>query len=117
MIALEIVFPRLIQTVFAHARMGSQDFVPEERPEFRIAPARIRHDPIEVIEHPSDQMIGIALLGRQRIIDRQTIFSDQMRHDRIAVADSLSAIDDVGQLAARRRLRIENMLMAKGQVA
>jgi hypothetical protein len=62
-------------------------------------------------------MIGIALLGRQRIVDRQAIFSDEMRDDRIAVADILVAIEDVGQLATRRRFRIKDMLMAKGQVA
>src|SRR5260221_13226142 len=56
MVALEIVFSRLIQSVFAYARMGSQDFIPAERPEFRIARARIRDNQIEAIKHPPEQM-------------------------------------------------------------
>ena len=39
------------------------------------------------------------------------MLSDDMGEDRLAVADCLAIIDDIGKLPARRGRGIENMLM------
>jgi hypothetical protein len=38
-----------------------------------------------------------------------------VRDDGFAIADRRAVVGDVGKLAARRRRRIENMLMGEGQ--
>jgi hypothetical protein len=65
----------------------------------------------KVIEHARDHEIRIALSRCQALVDRQTILADQMRDDRLAVPDRLAVIDDVGKLSARRRRRVEDVLM------
>jgi hypothetical protein len=85
--------------------------VPEQRPEPLVLPARVRHHPIEVIEHAGDQMVGIALGAGQPLIDRQPIFANEVGDDGVTVADRLAVVDDVGQLAARRRRGVENVLV------
>src|SRR5262249_2391418 len=44
-------------------------------------------------------------------VDRQPVLGDQMGDDGITVGDRLSLVDDIGQLAARRRRGIENVLV------
>ena len=56
-------------------------------------------------------MIGHSLGRRQRRIDRQSILADQVRDDRLAVADCLAVIDDIGKLSARGRGGVEDLLM------
>jgi hypothetical protein len=41
-----------------------------------ILPARIGHEPVEVVEYARDQMIHVALRHRQDIIARQPVFTD-----------------------------------------
>src|SRR6185312_11608696 len=50
-----------------------------------------------------------------RRVDRQPVFAGQMRDDGLAVADGLALVDEIGQLSARRRRRIENVLMHEGK--
>ena len=76
--------------------MLPQQRVPEQRPEPLVLPARVRHHPIEVVEHAGDQMVGIALGAGQRLVDRQPVLSDEVGDDGVTVADRLSVIDDVG---------------------
>jgi hypothetical protein len=57
----------------------------------------------------------VALGLGQGAVDRQAIFAREMSDDRVAVSDMFAIVDDVGQLAARRRLRIENMFVPEGQ--
>ena len=56
-------------------------------------------------------MVGIALGAGQRRVDRQPVLSDEVGDDGIAVADGLAVVDDVGQLTARRRRGVENVLV------
>ena len=85
--------------------------VPEQRPEPLVLPARVRHHPIEVVEHAGEEMVGIALGAGQLRIDRQPVLIDEVGDNGIAVADRLAVIDDVRQLAARRRRGVENVLV------
>ena len=57
------------------------------------------------------------LQSRQGTVDREMILLDEMSDDRVAVADMLAVVDDIGQLAARGGFRVENMLMPGSQVA
>src|SRR5262245_35708062 len=91
--------------------MLSEQRIAERRPEPLILPARIRHHPIEVIEHAINQMARVALRWGQPGIDRQAVLGDEMGDDGIAVADRLAVVDDVGQLPAWRCRRIENVLV------
>ena len=56
-------------------------------------------------------MVGITLRAGQPGVDRQPVLGGDVSDDGIAVADRLARVDDVGQLAARRRRRVENMLV------
>src|SRR5262249_55265329 len=60
-------------------------------------------------------MAGVPLLRSQAVVDRQPVLANEMGDDRVAVADRLCVVDDVGQLAARRRGGIENVLMPECQ--
>jgi hypothetical protein len=62
-------------------------------------------------------MTGDLLRTGQAIVDSETVLPDEMRDDRVAVADMFTIIDDVGQLPARCRFRIEHVLMSKRQLA
>src|SRR5947209_3140359 len=62
-------------------------------------------------------MVDVSLRGGQAVIDRESILLDEMRHDRIAVAYRLAVIDDVGELPARRVLRVEDVLVLEGEAA
>ena len=59
--------------------------------------------------------IDIALVGGERGINGQPVFLDQIGNDGFAVADRDTVVDHIGQLSARRRRCIENMLMGEGQ--
>ena len=72
--------------------MGAQKRIPEQRPEARVLPARIGHHPIEIIKHPPDEMIRIALARRQTRIDGKRVAPYQMGDDRVAVADGLAIV-------------------------
>ena len=111
MIALEIELLRLAQSRFGQARVLAEQRGAEQRPESLVLPARIRHDPVEVVEHARDQMIGITLRAGQPSVDRQPVLGGDVGDDGVAVADRLARVDDIGQLAARRRRRVENVLM------
>jgi dihydroxyacetone kinase len=49
-----------------------------------------------------------------RLVDRQPVLSDEVGDDGIAVADGLAVVDDVGQLAARRRRGVKDVLVPEG---
>src|SRR5262249_18974564 len=55
----------------------------------------------------------VALRHSQCRVDRQVVLADEMLNDGLTVADRLYVVDDVGQLPARSRRSIENMLMPK----
>ena len=71
--------------------MLPQQRIAERRPEPLVLPARVGHDPIEVIEHPRDQMTHIALRRGERGVDGQTVLGGEMGDDGITVADRLSS--------------------------
>jgi hypothetical protein len=56
-------------------------------------------------------MVGIAFRVGQFRVDRQSILGDEMGDDGVTVPDSLFLIDDIGQLAARGRRGVENVLV------
>ena len=85
--------------------------IAERVPVAFILPARIRHHPIEVVEHARDQQVFGALRGRQRRIDGQSVFLADILKDGLAVADRVAAVDDIGKLAARRFRGVEDMLV------
>ena len=91
--------------------------VSEERPEARVFPARIGHDPVEIVDQPVDEKVGIALARRQAAINRKSILPDQMRNNRVAVADHVPVIEEIGKLGAWGLARVENMLMVEGEAA
>ena len=62
-------------------------------------------------------MIEVALARGQPLVDGQAIFADEMSDDDVAVADRLAGIGDKRELAARRRRRVENVLVAERHVA
>ena len=47
----------------------------------------------------------------KRRIDRQCVFPGDELQDGLAVADGVVAVDDIGQLTARRLRGVENMLV------
>ena len=59
-------------------------------------------------------MAGVTLRGGQPIVDGQAVFADEVRDDRVAVADRLAVVDDVGKLPARRGRGVEDVLMVNG---
>jgi len=59
-------------------------------------------------------VVGIALRAGQFRVDRQPVLGDEVGDDRVAVADGLAVVDDVGQLAARRRRGVEDVLVPEG---
>src|SRR5271156_4925380 len=111
MIALRIEFSSLAQTLFRQARMLPAHRVAEGRPKLRVLPTRVGHDPIEIVEHARDQMVHVALCGGKPVIDGQTVFADEVRDDRVAVADRLAVVDDVGKLPAGGGRSVEDVLM------
>ena len=76
-----------------------------------VLPARVRHHPIEIVEHAGDEQALVALPRLDRRIDGQPVLADKVRDDGLAVADGLAVVDQVGQLPARRLRRVENVLM------
>ena len=56
-------------------------------------------------------MVGVALRAGQPGVDRQPVLGGDVGDDGVAVADRLARVDDIGQLAARRRRRVENVLV------
>ena len=48
-------------------------------------------------------------------IDRQPVLGDEVGDDGVAVANRLAVVDDIGQLTARRRRGVEDVLMPKRQ--
>src|SRR6516165_5833484 len=93
--------------------MFAEEGVAERMPVTRVFPTRIRHHPIEVVEHPGDQKIHSSLRRRQRCIDHEPVFSRDIGKDRLTVADYIVAIDDIGQLTAWCLRGVKNMLMAE----
>ncbi len=91
--------------------MLAHEGVAKYRVEAVVLPARVRHHPIEVVERARDQQIRVALRLREGIVDRRMVLAIDMRDDRPAVADHLAVVDDVGQLPARRRRGIEDVLV------
>ena len=89
-IAFEIIVPRRFQCGFRDAGMRAQKRVAEQRPEARVFPARIRHHPVKIVEHPPDEMIHIALACRQAVVDWKRVAGNQMGDDRVAVADGFA---------------------------
>ena len=87
--------------------------IAERVPVALVLPARIRHHPIEVVEHARDQQVLDALRRRQRRIDGQVVFLADVAEDGLAVADRVAAVDDVGKLAARRFRGVEDMLVGE----
>jgi hypothetical protein len=106
-IALEIELAGLAQPRLGQGRVLAEQRGAEQRPESLVLPARVRHDPIEVVEHARDQMVGVALRAGQPGVDRQPVLGADVVDDGIAVADRLARVDDIGQLAARRRRRVD----------
>ena len=82
--------------------MLAQQGIAECTPVTVVLPARIRHHPIEVVEHARNQKIRGSLGRRQRRIDRQPVFSCDIGKDRLAVTDRIVVINNVRQLASRR---------------
>src|SRR5271155_4293395 len=58
-------------------------------------------------------MVHVALCGGKPVIDGQTVFADEVRDDRVAVADRLAVVDDVGKLPARGGRGVEDVLMGE----
>ena len=85
--------------------MLAAERVAESRPELLVLPARIGHDPIEIVEHARDHEIGVTLRGGQPIVDGEAVLAREVRDDRVAVADRLAVVVDIGKLAARRGAR------------
>ena len=84
--------------------------VAKGRPELLILPARVGHDPIDVIEHAADQMRGIMLRSAEPGIDSQSIAADEVREYRVAVPERFAIIDDVRKLLSRRLRRVEGVV-------
>ena len=116
-VALGIEFPRLAQPRFRQARMLAAERVAESRPELLVLPARIGHDPIEIVEHARDHEIGVTLRGGQPVVDGEVVFAREVRDDRVAVADRLAVVDDIGKLAARRGRSVEDVLVREGNAS
>ena len=76
--------------------MLAAERVAESRPELLVLPARIGHDPIEIVEHARDHEIGVTLRGGQPVVDGEVVFAREVRDDRVAVADRLAVVDDKG---------------------
>ena len=81
------------------------------RPELLILPARVGHDPVEVIEHAADEMRAIVLRSSQPGIDGQAVAADEVRDDRVAVPERFAIIDDVRQLLSRCMRCVKGMPM------
>ena len=58
-------------------------------------------------------MVEIALGGRELGVDGEVASGDEVGDDRVAVADAVLAVDDVGQLAARRGAGVEDVAVAE----
>src|SRR3954469_7817417 len=95
--------------------MGPPKGIPEPRPEARVLPARVRHDPIQVIERPPDKQVRVALACGQAVIKGQAIAPDQVGDDEVAVPDWLSVIHKIGQLSTRSIRCVEDVLVPKGE--
>src|SRR5262249_3664613 len=61
-VALGVVVARLAQAFRREARMRAHQRVGEQRPEPLVLPARVRHHPIEVVEHAGDQVVSFAAI-------------------------------------------------------
>src|SRR5262252_4784058 len=93
--------------------MFTEQGVAKRMPITFIFPTRIRHHPIEVVEHAGDQKVRSSLCRRQRCIDRELVFLRDIGKNGLTVADYILAIDDIGQLTARCFCGIKNMLVAE----
>ena len=111
MVALKIELARLLQAFFGEARMLAHQRVAERRPIALVLPARIRHHPVEIVEHAGDEQAHVALPRAERLVDVEPVFGDEMGDDGFAVADRFAVVDNVGKLPARRRRGVENVLM------
>src|SRR5579871_5689804 len=94
--------------------MLALEFVAKPGPVTLVLPARIGHHPIKVVERARDQKVLRALCVGQRSVDRQAIFPGNKVEDCFAVANGVTAVDDVGQLPARRFGGVEDVVMLKG---
>jgi hypothetical protein len=97
--------------------MGAQNRISEQRPIAIILPARVGHDPVEVVEHSPDQKVGIALVRRQCVVDGEGVTRNQVADDRVAISDGRLAVYQMRKLTARRLRRVEDVQMAKDQAA
>src|SRR6476620_10272444 len=93
--------------------MFAQECVAERMPVAFVFPTRIRHHPVEVVEQAGDQKVRGSLCRRQRGIDRESIFLRDIGEDRLTVPDYIVAVDDIGQLTARRLRDVKNMFVTK----
>ena len=113
-VALRIIRLRFGQAFFRQLWMLPQERIVKRLPVPIILPARIRHHPVQVVEHPRNKKIGYSLCRCQRRIDRHAIFLRDVGKDGFAVADRVVAIDDVRQLVARSRRGVKNMYVLEG---
>ena len=97
--------------------MLAQHRVAKRRPVAVVLPARVRHDPVEVVEQARDQQVPIALRLGELGVDRQAMLADEMGEDGLAVADDLAVVDDVGELAARGMRGVDDVLVTEGNAA
>ena len=58
-------------------------------------------------------MVEVALGGGEVGVDGKAARGDQVGDDRVAVADAVVAVDDVGQLAARRGAGVEDVAVGE----
>ena len=108
-VTLEVVFPCRLQRPRRNVFGGPQHRISEQRPEAIVPPSANRTShPVEVIEHPPDQQVGIALARRQCFVDGKGVTPNQLVDDRVTVADGRVAIYQIGKLAVRR-LRASKM--------
>jgi hypothetical protein len=110
-IALSVELLGLHQLVIGKARMLALERIEELGPIALILPARIGHHPVEIVERARDEEIGRALRRRQRRVQRHAIFFGDIDQDGLAVADAVMAVDDIGQLSARRLRCVENVFV------
>ena len=61
--------------------------------------------------------VGIALRRRERRVNCEPIFADEVGNDRLAVPDRLVAVNDVGKLPARSGRGIEDVLVSEGHAS
>src|SRR5689334_6402823 len=67
-IALEVVLARAFEYFTADIRKLREQRIAKTRPVAVVAPARVGHYPVEIVERAADQQIEIALRGAQRVV-------------------------------------------------